>query len=756
MTRSRLTIWAALSVIFSVLLLAACGGGSSRRAAPAPAPVPDPAGTASGTTIKGIIREGDINIQEVLSDGSLSESLGSATTDAGGAYSAEISEDYSGGPLKITLSANASTTMLCDAPSGCGGAAFGEETPLAEGFELVALVTSLDGDTVSVHVTPITDMAARLAENDPDGLSADAVAEANDVVRQTFSLPGDITLVEPVDLTDPAAVAAADPDSQKIALLSAGILEAVQQTDAVTAGGSSFEDAINQFTQDFADQGGLVLNDTAASEGAIVSLGDILAGTSDVLDSVVAAAGEAGVDPNLEAANVDLELAVLQIPETPSDDPNVIEPLDTATADSLNQAKALIGDLRDLSASAQLETLENELSGFGDSIELAFAEQVDLVTGVVSNDLGVVIEALAMVGGAFEQTLDALEADPALTLFDALVGGETVSVAIEASPESITLSVDQTVAGVSAILTAEADAVITESVEGNTEITVLAGSVAIAGTAANDEFTLSIGEGSQIAAEATQTSTETNTVPADFFDNITAPSISADLLVTITADQAGATPVFDGELSFALTDSEIDASAVDDMDSSTFRESVTFGTLDLALTGSFGDTTGNSVGASLSISAENSGEDPVVFELTQVFQFDPVLGFTVTETETGETADNFVAAEAVIGIDVALPGIDTTTALTINLERTGLEDGEGTLTLVFNGKTVEISGNTMVDALTISNQDNVVANIEENLATGLVEGSIAVGELEVATIEENEDGIVIVRYEDNSFEALGI
>ena len=218
------------------LLAAACGGGSSSNRAPQPPAAPAPAGVIDGAIAKGIIVGGDVEVREVLTDGTLSDVIGSGTTDASGGYDAEVSADYQGGPLKVTVTAVAGTTMKCDAPSGCGTAAFGDDVPLADGFSLSAFVTELGGDTLSVHITPITDLAARRAEADPDGLDVTAVAEANDVVRQAFSLPGDITAIEPVDLTDPDAVAEADTASQQVAVLSAGILEAVQQTDDVVNG----------------------------------------------------------------------------------------------------------------------------------------------------------------------------------------------------------------------------------------------------------------------------------------------------------------------------------------------------------------------------------------------------------------------------------------------------------------------------------------------------------------------------------------
>ena len=175
--------------------------------------------------------------------------------------------------------------------------------------------------------------------------------------------------------------------------------------------------------------------------------------------------------------------------------------------------------------------------------------------------------------------------------------------------------------------------------------------------------------------------------------------------------------------------------------------------MELNLSGTFSDSTGRSVGASFSLSFQNSTEAPVAFEYTEVLNFDQFLGYTSVETESGETTESFVAARAVIQINVALPGIDNSTALTIDIARTGLSDGEAFITLEFSNKTLVFYGNNTDFEFLATNLDGVVAHITENSDTGLIEGFITVDNLQVATIEENESGIVIVRYSDDSFES---
>jgi hypothetical protein len=646
--------------------------------------------------------------------------------------------------------------MKCDAPSGCGTASFGDDVPLAEGFSMSAFIPAMQGDTVSVHVTPFTDLAARRAEADPDGLDPTTVANANDVVRQTFGLPGDITAIRPVDLTDPVAVAAADTASQQVAVLAAGILEAVQQTDAVVNGGASFETALDTFADTFASDGGLVQNDTAASEDLIVSLDDILAGAGSVVDAVETDAEAAGIDVGLDDVAAGIEVAEMGLSDTPSDDPNTdIEPLDTVLAARLDQGKAMISDLRDLTASAQLEELEVAADTFGNSLELAFSEQVDLVTGVVTNDLGVVTEALGLAVDAMSRALDAASEDEALTSFTVDAGelapnSPEITVAIDGSM----LEVDQDIDGVAVALNGEIDLTISEVEEGNTESEDLDGTIAISGTAENDDFSIAIGDESQASVMYTEVETFTETGETS---TLTVPTLTLNLMVTITASQAEGAPTFTGSIDVNLVGFESTEAyefiAQDDGSSTnSFVDTLTFSSAELTLSGAFSDTTGNSIEAMFTIDLNN--ENGFVLEVEELFAWDPVLGAnTFTETESEETAENFVAASATVGLTAAFPGIDDSVQVTLSVERTGVEDGSAELNIQFAGKSLTVVGNTIDEVITITNQGGVVMVIAED-DNGELTGSIVVEDEEVATIEENEDGVVIIRYTDGTFETF--
>lgn len=744
-------------LVTMTMLAAACGGGGGSSRAPQAPAAPAPAGIIDGAIAKGVIVGGEVEVREVLTDGTLSDVIGTGTTDASGGYNAEVSADYQGGPLKVSVTAVAGTTMKCDAPSGCGTAAFGDDVPLAAGFSLSAFVTELGGAALSVHVTPITDLAARRAEADPDGLDVAAVAEANDVVRQTFSLPGDITAIEPVDLTDPDAVAIADSASQQVAVLSAGILEAVQQTDDVVNGGVSFEDATTAFAEDFVEDGGLVLNDTAASEASIVSLDDILSGATGVVAQVEADADAAGVDAGLDDVAASIEVTEMSLPETPSDDADTsIEPVDTVLAGRLERGKALISDVRDVTASARLDEVEAAAEVFGDSIELAFEDQVDLVTGVVTNDFGLVAEALVYGVDAMSRAGDASLDDPTLTTFTvpaAVIAEDSPEITVTIAGE--TLSVDQSINGVAVALNGTFSATTVEQIDDVVESFQAEGMITLSGTAANDEFSLAINSGSQASLQLTDVETVTS---AGFTTTFTVPSFSLDLDVTATALQAVNTPAFDGAIGLdvvglAYTEDDRMLQNPDGTVGNLSVETLTFTSFDVSLSGAFSDAAGNSVEATFSLDADN--DNGFILQLEELFSFDPVLGTaTATETENEETAENFVAASAAIGLIASLPGIDDVVQVTLSVERTGVEDGSGELSVQFDGKSLTVTGNSVDEIINISNQDGVLVILAEDSTTGLLSGAITVDGEEVASIEENEDGVVIVRYSDGTFETF--
>jgi trimeric autotransporter adhesin len=781
----------ALALAVTATITACGGGGGSSNDTPVTTPPPAQQGpTVSGTANKGIIANAQVQVFEVLADGTLSaEPVGETTTDASGDYEVTLSEDYAGGPLKVVVSAIDGSTMICDAPTGCGTVAFGQPYTLAAGFELSAVLPEAEGDTVSVHVTPLTDMAAKRAEQ-ADTLDAAAIANANDVVRQTFGLSGDITQIEPIDATDPAAMAAADETSQQAALLSAGILEAVLKTDAVTGETATLEEALSNFSDSYATDGGLVTNDTEASEGAIVSLDDILEETGNVVAQVELAAAEEHIDLDIDdvSALIDLQLSDAQ-DEPESDDPDdSIEPIDTVLADRVTKAKALITDLRDLGTAANLASIETAADTFGGQIEAAFSdtEMVD----EINDEATAAAEALGLATEALGEAFAAYSDDNTVTSYtlpaDAEDGTPAVDVSIapvEADNDiNVTLSVDQDINDVAVVLDATANFTEEETESdfdpGLEELSFFYdATLAISGSASNDEFSLSINDGSLIDIQFDGEEfwyDAGDWVNYEETEELNVANLDITLNVTL-AQLTGDNPVeFSGTMELGLSEWRSfygELSQSDDPDFSCFSEvgqfsfpcdgdlelldTVTLSEASFSLSGEFSDQQNNSLNASFTINLDNENGyvDRWSFEDHWDYSAEPWVESNPQETESEETAENYVGVGIILSLTAELPGIDTTTLMQLTADRTGLEDATSTLRLEFNGKVITLDIDTADATLNIENQDAVVVALAED-EEGFVGGTITVDGEAAATVEESDNGLVVIRYTDGSVNSL--
>src|SRR5690606_20655031 len=332
-----------------------------------------------GSATKGVMINAPVKAYEILADGDLSAAVGTATTDSKGDYSMTLDSAYKGGPLRIVIEGGSGVTMVCDIPSGCGSdVLFGQAAPLSSDFRLSAVVVAPIGNTVSVHVTPLTDLADKLAEK--KGYSAGNVAAANDIIRQAFQLGSDITSVKPVDITNADSIAAGSADAKKMALLTAAILTAADAQGS----GDSLEAKLAAFAKTVGADGGLVVNDTGTQP--IVSVRDILAAAATVSAAAKTKAADDNKSIDLGAVDTALALSLSEAEAKPqSDVPTLITPIDTVTKSDVAKTKALAADLRAIATSSQLR---DGTVQFGQQIQGAFGDQLDLISTVANSDLG--------------------------------------------------------------------------------------------------------------------------------------------------------------------------------------------------------------------------------------------------------------------------------------------------------------------------------------------------------------------------------
>ena len=274
----------ALSVLGATTGLGLSGCGGSSHDHPAIMDV-----SVSGTAAKGLVFGGLVNIHPII-NGALSDiSLGTARTDGTGAFSIDIN-GYDGSPFVVRTTADTATSMRCDLAGGCGGGvAFGQQLLISDSdFQIDAVVPPVQNPTALVNLSVLTDTASELALSTlSSGASIEAattaISNANSSVANRFGITGDITTLPVVDLTDPAAVAAASDNILNFNLLSASIVEALIGGDPTL----NISTAIQSFATQYTTGGGLA--DTEGAASTTVTLAEILAQSSAVIDAIQAA-----------------------------------------------------------------------------------------------------------------------------------------------------------------------------------------------------------------------------------------------------------------------------------------------------------------------------------------------------------------------------------------------------------------------------------------------------------------------------------
>jgi len=356
------------------VFVSACGGGGDGNS---PASSDSVSGAdVSGTVSKGIVKDGVVVAEELNSSGAVIAVVGNAITTADGSYSLTLSNDYNGGPIQITVSANVDTQMKCDVPTGCGtrtdGLAdtdtiidFGEWYKPAS-LTMTALVAGAEANAkVGVSVTPFTHMAAVRAKAATIFDSA-SVARANSEVSNL--LGGiDILNTAPIDITSFAAIFS-DATSKK-QITYAALASAIANQGLTDANGQpDLNAAINLLAASFT--GGIILaDDSVGDDAAQISLQEIVDSALDTFrvipvadvtgvlfdllsDIVIAASGDGIIDPQ---------------PSTTVADPN------------LDKVKAMMSDVR---------TWGNVILAETQGKSAAFQTQINLASNAGSIVLG--------------------------------------------------------------------------------------------------------------------------------------------------------------------------------------------------------------------------------------------------------------------------------------------------------------------------------------------------------------------------------
>ena len=177
----------------AIVTLVGCGGGGGGGSSPTvDRPAPPPTGrsfTINGVVTKGTFRDADIRIVDGVSPSTVLVSGRTSASDGSYSLTVPASANFEGNFVKVLVSGNAASTMICDAASGCGGAVgFGDPLSVDDSVSLSALrTTPAENATETVNVSAFTTLAAAHAES-LGPLSTANITTANDQLTTFFDL----------------------------------------------------------------------------------------------------------------------------------------------------------------------------------------------------------------------------------------------------------------------------------------------------------------------------------------------------------------------------------------------------------------------------------------------------------------------------------------------------------------------------------------------------------------------------------------
>ena len=310
-----------ICVAASFALVAACGGGggggsssppSAGSPPPPPPPPPPPIGfDLDGTASKGLILGGSVRVVDA-NDQTFEIATGSTSTGDGSyVLMVDPAADFTGGMIKVIVSGGNGATMVCDAPSGCGSTAFGDSFALSDMFEISAFVNApSDGGMVTVHVSALTTLATRLAEQNAGSANINQanVDAANQTVAGLVGLTrSDISSIASVNVADAGAGAEPDTDELAAAFFNAGILESLVE------GSGTLDEQFETFIDDFASSGGSIVINESSDDPDLISLEDIVGNVLAVIDTTPRSG------PNQTALRESLQASFYAVEVAPAD-----------------------------------------------------------------------------------------------------------------------------------------------------------------------------------------------------------------------------------------------------------------------------------------------------------------------------------------------------------------------------------------------------------------------------------------------------
>jgi hypothetical protein len=188
-SRRSLALFVGVLAAAALLGLGGCGGGSGGSSG-VTTPPPPTQGTISGSAVKGPVSSATVTAY-AISNGTMGAALGSAKTDAHGAFTIAVA-DYSG-PMMLRMQGGTYTDEATGSPMNMLSA----DVLTC----VVPTITVTSGSTMSgIQITPLTSMAYAWARNMAGGMTAANITTANAGVGTAYLGMGvDIVMTPPID-----------------------------------------------------------------------------------------------------------------------------------------------------------------------------------------------------------------------------------------------------------------------------------------------------------------------------------------------------------------------------------------------------------------------------------------------------------------------------------------------------------------------------------------------------------------------------
>lgn len=687
----------------SGFLISGCGGGGDGGNTVTTPPVTTPPvitpSTIAGTAAKGIVLQGIVTAYTLNTTGVKGTEVGSAITNKDdGAYTLDLSSDYDGtSALLLELTSNATTEMICDALNGCGtDISTGDTFTPPTDFTLSTIIPAAGTNaTIDAQITAFTHIAAKSIQSNQDS-SIENILTTTSRINQIVGT--NILETVPVNIADGLSDASAD--QQKYTVMLAALAEQAFDGDMV----ANLEAFADDFSNDgdFGDANGLAMDSFVAAANA-----EIANSATDLDDTV-------------ETSLTQLTTAIAALTKNgqfqPSETSGTID-------DDVAKAKALVTEVRTWKDS--LENLESPAD--------AFATEAGTIIDTLDEDSSAVTEVLA-------RTLSAAQTAINTALTNETSVPASVNVNDRAGNLLGVIFIDDNSDQNSQEYKVEGTNIGTAAVNATLKLNESLSSTELA--SGDITFEISADANNSNTKVAFEDITLTATL-ADAFDvededaepNISAISIKGGLKVDElnTGMPTGKSIMGNAEIKLVT----LDGIQSTENDENLSLEKIAISDLTVS------SDSGSSTGLSIALVMNNASE------------FD-----TFGYLENGnETSTNFLDATLMITGAIDLATFPEAT-LTISADKTGIDQGTFTATLGYDGRTMQIVANTTDGTesnssgdLTFTNADGASLKLNSTTASEIT-GAVSIGDKTIGTIEETSSGIVIIRYNDGTFESL--